>query len=281
MAFFIIDREVLNSWIWEDKEFSKGQAYADIIAKANYADKTRIYRNKVIPIKRGQLPTSKLALSRRWGWEEGKVDRFLKHLELDGYIKVESTKFGTTITVLNYGVAGTDKNAVQTEGETEGGTVGTDSTATGTTNGGTDTGTNQGTQSIDFTSVTKDWRGTDTGTGRRKGDQPNGTQMGEKTQEQARNRRRHNKKEKKEKKEKYIESARSATYTPKGGGVSLSAFYFDALVGEYEEKGGTREQVQAAMERAGVTIGDRTDDSAVKRLRRELDKIEGNRDGSY
>lgn len=279
MAFFIIDREVLNSWIWEDKEFSKGQAYADIIASANYADKTRIYRNKVIRIKRGQFPTSKLALSRRWGWEEGKVDRFLKHLELDGYIKVKSTKFGTMITVLNYGVAGTDKNAVQTEGEAEGGTVGTDSTANGTTNMGTDTGTDRGTPSIDFTSVTKNWRGTDTGTDRRKGDQPNATQIGEQTQEQTRNRQRHNKKEKKEKKEKR-ESARSATYTPKGGGVSLSAFYFDALVGEYEEKGGTREQVQAAMERAGVTIGDRTDDSAVKRLRRELDKIEGDRDRS-
>ena len=37
--FFLVNRSILNHWVWDDKPFSKGQAWIDLIALANHTDK--------------------------------------------------------------------------------------------------------------------------------------------------------------------------------------------------------------------------------------------------
>lgn len=82
-------RKIMNNWVWEDKPFSKGQAWIELIMLAQYMDTKKLLGAKPINIKRGSFPTTQTELSRRWGWSRNKVRRFLSELESDGMIKTE------------------------------------------------------------------------------------------------------------------------------------------------------------------------------------------------
>lgn len=68
-------------------------------------------------VKRGQLLTSVLALSKRWLWSRGKVSRFLTELVNRQDIDIKRTNSGTLITMLkykDYGGLDSDKIGKQT-----------------------------------------------------------------------------------------------------------------------------------------------------------------------
>lgn len=100
--FFPLDRKILNHWVWEDKPFSKGQAWVDLLLLANYKDKKKPIKDAVITYKRGSVNLSMVQLADRWGWDRRKVKRFLDVLSDDGMVSVNSTTYGTTITIVNY-----------------------------------------------------------------------------------------------------------------------------------------------------------------------------------
>lgn len=100
--FFLVNRSILNHWIWNDKPFSKGQAWIDLIALANHTDKKTECRGQIVTCKRGDVNLSMLALSKRWGWTRGRTERFLKLLEFDGMLKINATTNRTTLTIENY-----------------------------------------------------------------------------------------------------------------------------------------------------------------------------------
>lgn len=99
-----IYRQITEHWVWEDKPFSKGQAWIDLVLLASHKDKKFQSMGKVIDGKRGEIHRSILSLSRRWGWDRRKVRRFLDGLEMDGMVSLNSTTHGTTITIINYSV---------------------------------------------------------------------------------------------------------------------------------------------------------------------------------
>lgn len=101
--FLPLDRKILNHWLWEDKPFSKGQAWIDLLMLANYKDKKKPIKDTVITYKRGDVNLSIVQLADRWGWDRRKVKRFLDVLSDDGMVSVDSTTYGTTITIVNYG----------------------------------------------------------------------------------------------------------------------------------------------------------------------------------
>ena len=96
-------RQIKDHWVWQDKPFSKGQAWIDLIILANHEDVTRMYNGSLITFKMGTVNHSMLSLADRWGWDRRKVTRFLKCLEDDGMVSVNSTTHGTTIALVNYG----------------------------------------------------------------------------------------------------------------------------------------------------------------------------------
>ena len=100
--FFPVNRALQNHWLWQEKPFSKGQAWIDLLMLASYEDGERVFRGKVVPYKAGEVHCSKLYLADRWGWERKKVDRFLKLLSQEKMITENATTHGTTITVENY-----------------------------------------------------------------------------------------------------------------------------------------------------------------------------------
>ena len=97
-----IHRKIQNSWIWEDKPFSKGQAWIDIIMMVNHKDNKIVLGNELILVKRGSRITSEVKLAKKWGWSRTKVRDFLSLLEKDKMIYKTSDNKKTTLTVVNY-----------------------------------------------------------------------------------------------------------------------------------------------------------------------------------
>ena len=97
-------RSLTDHWLWEDRPFSKGQAWIDLLLLVNHTSKKTLIDGSLQEIERGQTITSVRKLCERWGWSNTKVRRFLKMLEADGMVKVKSDSKKTVINVVNYRV---------------------------------------------------------------------------------------------------------------------------------------------------------------------------------
>ena len=100
--YLTLSRELFNHPLWEDKPFSKGQAWIDLVQLANFKDKEVIFKGEVITCKRGDVNLSILELSKRWGWSRQTVRRFLDFLEHEKMCTTKCTTHRTTITLINY-----------------------------------------------------------------------------------------------------------------------------------------------------------------------------------
>lgn len=98
-----LNRKIMDHQFWNEKPFSRGQAWVDLLLLANYKPATLIYGNTVINLDRGQFHTSELKLSKRWGWSRRRVHDFLSLLGTLEMATTHSTTQGTTITIENYG----------------------------------------------------------------------------------------------------------------------------------------------------------------------------------
>ena len=97
-----LNRKIQNNWLWEDKPFSKGQAWIDILLLINHKDNKVLFREELIEVKRGERITSQVKLAKRWGWSRGKVKHFLNLLENDGMLIIKTDKRKTVLKVVNY-----------------------------------------------------------------------------------------------------------------------------------------------------------------------------------
>lgn len=108
-------RSLTDHWVWQDKPFSKGQAWMDLLLMVNHCEKKVLIDGKLIKIERGQTVTSIRKLCDRWGWSNTKVKRFLKMLEDDSMLVVKSDTKKTVINVVNYRVYQDSENEKTTE----------------------------------------------------------------------------------------------------------------------------------------------------------------------
>lgn len=103
-GYIKLHRKLFESKMWLDEPFTIGQAWVDLIAMANYANKDHFFRGSVQRVLRGQIVTSKAALANRWKWSDGKVRRYLANLERLEMVHTHSSTNGVVITIENYGV---------------------------------------------------------------------------------------------------------------------------------------------------------------------------------
>jgi hypothetical protein len=87
---------------WQEKPFTRGQVWVDIILLANHKDGHIRKRGVLVEVKRGQIGHSQTTLADRWGWSRGKVIRFLRELETAQQIVQQKTNVTSLITVVNY-----------------------------------------------------------------------------------------------------------------------------------------------------------------------------------
>lgn len=99
-----LHRQIFDCWVWNDKPFSKGQAWVDLLLLANHQKEKFPFKNEVIAAERGVVCRSVLWLADRWGWSREKTRRFLSQLQSDGMVLVNATTHMTTITLVNYGI---------------------------------------------------------------------------------------------------------------------------------------------------------------------------------
>lgn len=101
-GWICLHRDIRSHWLWQDKPFSKGLAFVDLLLLANHSDGRLLVGNKLIFVKRGDLVTSTVKLSEYWGWSRTKVTAFLKTLENDEMITSKSDNKKTAIHIVNY-----------------------------------------------------------------------------------------------------------------------------------------------------------------------------------
>ena len=92
-------RKLIDSPLWLEEPFTRGQAWIDLILMAKRQDSDDP----------GAVCCSVLYLARRWRWSHGKVRRFLERLKNDGMIIVHKNghkngqSYGKLLTVAKYG----------------------------------------------------------------------------------------------------------------------------------------------------------------------------------
>lgn len=101
-SFFKIYRSLIDSDLWLAEPFTKGQAWVDLIGRANFRDLKKLTGDEVMVFKRGQVVTSERTLATRWKWSREKVRNFLMALASDGMATTKKTTRGVVITIENY-----------------------------------------------------------------------------------------------------------------------------------------------------------------------------------
>lgn len=102
MAWARLHRKLTDSELWLAEPFTRGQAWADLFARAAYKPGYVRIHGVRVPYDRGQLVASHRYLSTRWQWSRGKVIRFLNELKTDHQIDIATSGVTTVVTILNY-----------------------------------------------------------------------------------------------------------------------------------------------------------------------------------
>lgn len=82
--------------------FTRMQAWIDLLLTANYRDGFIRVRGIAVPVRRGQVATSSVALAKRWMWSRGKVQRYLNELETSKQIEQQNSNVITLISIVKY-----------------------------------------------------------------------------------------------------------------------------------------------------------------------------------
>lgn len=87
-----------------DEPANRFSAWIDLLLLANHKEKTvPLGKSTNIHVRRGQKWTSYGKLAERWKWNYKTVKGYLKMLEIEGMIYIETTNKGELITIVNYG----------------------------------------------------------------------------------------------------------------------------------------------------------------------------------
>lgn len=109
-GFLPLYRKFFSSQIWEldkNEPYHKREAWLDLLQMAQYKDGPKLVNYQNVELKKGQVLTSILQLSEKWGWSRVKVRQFLYFLEtVEKNIRIENKHHKgrrfTVITLLNY-----------------------------------------------------------------------------------------------------------------------------------------------------------------------------------
>lgn len=98
-----LHRRVKKSWLWlEEREFSRFEAWIDLLLRANWERTEGSYRGNPYRVERGELVTSFEQLAEDWSWSRGKVRRFIERLVDENTINAKTDTLGLWITICNY-----------------------------------------------------------------------------------------------------------------------------------------------------------------------------------
>jgi len=98
-----LHRRIKYHWLWTEKrQFSKLEAWIDLLLRANHKDTKVLFRNEVVPVERGEFITSERKLAEDWDWSRKKVRRFISVLEAEGMLERKGDHRRTALKIVNY-----------------------------------------------------------------------------------------------------------------------------------------------------------------------------------
>jgi len=97
-----IHRSIQDHWIYPNREFTKLEAWIDMLLEVNHREKKVLIGSTVIKVKRGESIKSLDTWGKRWKWNKSKVRRFFELLKKDEMIVSINEKITTRIIVCNY-----------------------------------------------------------------------------------------------------------------------------------------------------------------------------------
>ena len=101
-GWILLHKQIQSHWLWEDKPFSRGQAWIDLLLLAEHETHKSMWRSQLTEFKRGDVNLSITELAKRWGWSRDKARRFISQLESDNMVIANCTTNRTTLTIVNY-----------------------------------------------------------------------------------------------------------------------------------------------------------------------------------
>jgi hypothetical protein len=103
MAGYIkLYRDIQFNKIWQEKPFTRGQAWVDMLLRCNHVCVQMPPQYQNIWVLRGQFLSSNIKLGEYWGWGECKVRRFMEYLETDKMITYIPKNKYTVYEILKY-----------------------------------------------------------------------------------------------------------------------------------------------------------------------------------
>lgn len=97
-----IHRKLQDTELWLAEEFTKGQAWIDLILMASHKPQINFIRGIEIKLSRGQIAVSEVEYAKRWKWSRTKVRNFLNYLEKEQQIVQQKTNVTTIVSISNY-----------------------------------------------------------------------------------------------------------------------------------------------------------------------------------
>lgn len=102
-GYIMLSRRFFANPLWvEPREYSRAEAWLDLIQAAGIEERVIILDGRAIESRRGELAASRRFLENRWRWSAGKVTRFLDMLKSQGMIETRKEHDQTVIRLCNY-----------------------------------------------------------------------------------------------------------------------------------------------------------------------------------
>ena len=102
IGYIKLYRSCKSNSFWQDKPFTRWQAFEDLILSAAFEQNRILLKGQVVMLERGQLIKGLDTFANDWGWSRKKVRTFLKLLENEKMAMSKGTPMGTLVTVVNY-----------------------------------------------------------------------------------------------------------------------------------------------------------------------------------
>ena len=110
-----VHRKVQDHWIFkEQREFSRFEAWLDILLCANHSEQKVIIQGTVYTVKQGESLHSLETWAKRWNWSKTKVRRFFDTLTKELMIVTTNETKTTRVTICNYASYQVERNADET-----------------------------------------------------------------------------------------------------------------------------------------------------------------------
>jgi len=98
-----LHRQITDNFLYpKNREFTKYEAWIDLLMLVNHAEKELLIKNEIILCKRGQSVMSIESYQKQWNWTRQQVRSYFTLLQKQNMIEVKGTSKTTILTVCNY-----------------------------------------------------------------------------------------------------------------------------------------------------------------------------------